>query len=134
MRIIYGVSSEGYGHSSHALAICSHLEKNGHKVLILTYSNAYEILSKKFKTIKVHGLKVIYDEGVMNYFKTFKYNLKEFKKNLGIRKKLLKQISSFNPDLFITDLEPLSSHLSYYYKCPLISICNQNRFILYPIK
>ena len=49
MKIIYGISGEGFGHSSRAKEIIKFLEKNRHKVLIITYGRGIEIFKNKSK-------------------------------------------------------------------------------------
>ncbi len=36
MRVLYGVSGEGLGHSSRAEEVIRHLKKKGHEVLVMT--------------------------------------------------------------------------------------------------
>jgi len=134
MNIVYGVSGEGYGHSSHASAISSYLKKNNHNILIIAYGKSYDILAIKFKTLKVNGLQIICEDGAINHLKTIIFNLKNFKKNTQIIRKLIKEINHFKPDLFISDMEPISAYLSYYCRIPLLTISNQNRFINYKLK
>jgi uncharacterized protein (TIGR00661 family) len=131
MNILYGVSGEGMGHASHALAIASYLEKKGHNVLIITYGQASEILKTKFKVFEVNGFHLVYDSGKMNYAKTIAFNAQNFCKNIFYQGKLKKILNEFKPDICITDMEPIVALVSYSFSLPLISISNQNRFVNY---
>ena len=127
MRILYGVSGEGFGHSSRAMTIAPYLEKKGNEVIILTYGQGYKALKNRFKIFKVNGLKLIFKKGVLSKKKTLGYNLKNFPKNLKKLKKFHKLMRSFKPDLCISDMEPIVPILSFWYKLPLISLDNQHR-------
>lgn len=127
MKILYGVSGEGFGHSSRAKVIAKHLEEKGHKVIIVTYGQAYKVLKKQFKIFKVHGLHLYFKNNKLNEIKTIKENIKKFPKNLLIQKKFKKLIKEFKPDLCLSDMEPIVPILSFWNKLPLISIDNQHR-------
>src|SRR3989344_3889696 len=92
MRILYGVSGEGFGHSSRAKQIIPFLLKKGHELMIVTYGQAYQVLK--------------------NY--------------LGI--KILKEkVERFNPDVCISDMEPIVPIIRMAYGLPLICLDNQHR-------
>ncbi len=127
MNILYGVAGEGFGHSSRALSIASYLESKGHKVVIVTYGQAYKVLKNKFDIFRVKGLHLIFEKSVLKKHRTFAYNLKHFPKNLKRWKKFHKLMKEFKPDLCISDMEPIVPMLRNWYKLPLISIDNQHR-------
>lgn len=134
IRILYGVSGEGFGHSSRAKEIISYLEKQGHIVKILTYGQAYKILKKEFDITKIKGMHLFFKKNKIDTIETFKYNFKNFPKNFTNIKKFHKIIQDFKPDLCITDMEPFTAILSFWYKLPLISIDNQHRLTHTKIK
>lgn len=127
MRILYGVSGEGFGHSSRALVIADYLKKKGHEVIIMTYGQAYSVLKKRFKVFRVRGLSLIFEKSILKKRKTLIHNLNNFPKNLFIWRKFHSLMKKFNPDLCITDMEPIVPILRYWYKKPLICIDNQHR-------
>ena len=45
-NIIYGVSGEGFGHSSRAREMLSHLVKSGHTVKVVSYDRGYRSLKE----------------------------------------------------------------------------------------
>ena len=79
MKILYGVCGEGFGHSSRAKVIINHLQKKGHKVLIITYGKAYPIL-KNFNTIKVEGITLSFKKERLSLQDTISYNIKTMDK------------------------------------------------------
>jgi uncharacterized protein (TIGR00661 family) len=127
MKILYGVAGEGFGHSSRALILAGYLEKQGHEVIILTYGQAYKVLKNKFKCFKVKGLHLIFEKSVLKKRKTIGYNLRNFSKNLLRWKRFHKLMKEFNPELCISDMEPIVPILRNWYKLPLICFDNQHR-------
>jgi len=127
MRILYGVCGEGFGHSSRALVLADYLEKKGHEVIILTYGQAYKVLKNKFRCFKVSGLHLIFEKSVLKKRKTIDYNARNFMSNFYRWKKFDKLMKEFNPDLCISDMEPIVPVLRNWYKKPLICFDNQHR-------
>lgn len=127
MNILYGLSGVGYGHSSRAKVIAKHLEKKGHKILFMTFGKGYEVLKNYFNVKYMQGLDIIFDEtGVVKKKKTINYNLKNFSKNIYKLNEINKLVKEFAPQLCITDMDPIITYISHYYRIPLISIDNQN--------
>jgi uncharacterized protein (TIGR00661 family) len=128
MRIIYGVSGEGFGHSSRAKQMISHLQKKGHQILVITYGQAYPVLKKQFNTYKIGGIRLIYDKkGRLSIPNTIADNISPVLKNIKNLGKITKRAREFSPDIFITDFEPITAIVSYILQKPLISIDNQRR-------
>lgn len=126
MNIIYGVCGEGFGHSSRAHEIINYLEKRGHKILVVTYGQAYSVL-KKFKILKIEGISLSFEEGRLSLIKTTLDSIPKIIKNLKNWNRIKKKVDEFKPDLCITDMEPVVPIISHFYKLPLISIDNQHR-------
>ncbi|MDO8516820.1 MAG: glycosyltransferase family protein [Nanoarchaeota archaeon] len=124
MNILYGVSGEGFGHSSRALVVIKFLESNGHRVKILTYGKAFEVLKDKFDCIEIHGLHLALEQGQVKKGKTVLNNLLNFPRNFIKIRKLNRFMKNFRPDICISDFEPLSCMISLSYGLPLISIGN----------
>lgn len=126
MKILYGVCGEGLGHAYRALAIVEHLKKKGHKVLILTYGKAYDVLKEKFMVIEVPGLNYVIKESRIMKTRTFIHNVRNFPKNFIKNNGFRKLISDFKPDIYLTDFEPISAYLAKIHWKPLISIDNEH--------
>jgi len=127
MKILYGVCGEGFGHSSRALVVGEYLEGKGHKVIFVTYGQGYKVLKNKFKVFKVKGLHMIFEKSVLKKRRTVLFNLRNFSKNFLSWKKFYKLMDDFNPDLCISDMEPIVPVLSNIYDIPLVSLDNQHR-------
>ncbi|MEK6915582.1 MAG: glycosyltransferase family protein [Nanoarchaeota archaeon] len=126
MRILYGVCGEGFGHSSRAKEIIEHLESKGHKVLIITYGQAVEVLSK-FDLIEIEGISLSFSYGRLSLSKTIIENFSKIPKNIKNFGMIKDKIDKFKPDLYISDMEVLVPIISHWKKLPLISIDNQHR-------
>ena len=129
MRIIYGVSGEGYGHATRAREIIKHLEKKGHKVMVLAYGQSYDALHKEFKVHKIQGIHLYFNKDSLNFLKTISHNIPGIKENIKNAPLRDKFVYNFNPDIAITDFEPITSILAYKLGIPLISIDNQHSII-----
>lgn len=128
MRILYGICGEGFGHSSRAKTVIEHLKKEGHEVLILTYGQAYSTL-KEFNPVDIFGIELEYVQGKMSVFRSYLTNRKKFYKKLKDFPEVKKRVEEFNPELCISDMEPLVPIISFWSKLPLISIDNQHALV-----
>jgi uncharacterized protein (TIGR00661 family) len=129
MNILYGVAGEGLGHSSRATELIPFLEKKGHKVLVVTYGQAYEVLKNKFDCLKVEGIMPHYEQGKIRFRKTLDKSLDAIWNNLENIKEIKKTIEQFKPNLCISDMEPIVPIARRIYSLPLISFDNQHRLI-----
>ncbi len=132
MRILYGLSGEGFGHSSRALLIGEYLRKKGHKILFVTYGQALDVL-EGFSVLGVGGLEMVFEKGMLRKRKTLMHNLKKLPKYL-LNSKIYKRINRFKPDICISDMEALVPIYSYWTKLPLISFDNQHRLSNFKLK
>lgn len=127
LKIIFGVAGEGLGHAARASIIIRHLESQGHIVKVLTYHQGFWSLTPEFDATEIFGLRFSHKNGETTYPGTLLDNIKKTPKatkSFTLTKKL---VETFQPDIIMTDLEPLSSLCSYLYEIPLISIDNQHR-------
>ena len=129
MRILYGVSGEGFGHSSRAKRIISFLLARGHSLLIMTYGQAYDVLKdeKGIDVLKIEGIELIFDKNGLSLKKTFSQNAYKLLENLKNWRVIKNKIEEFKPDLCISDMEPTVPILRRIYKLPLICFDNQHR-------
>ncbi len=127
MKILYGLAGEGFGHSSRALVVGDYLEKKGHEVKILTYGQAIDVLKDRFDVFEVEGLHLIFEESVLKKRQTVKYNAENFPKNLKNWKKFHELMKEFDPDVCVSDMEPIVPVLRYWHNKPLICFDNQHR-------
>lgn len=135
VRIVYGVSGEGSGHSSRAREIITHLQSAGHIVKVATYDRGYRNLREHFDVLPVVGLHIASTDNRVSALKTLTRNINAVpkgKKSLeNVKETLFKR---FQPDCVITDMEPMTAYLANHYGIPLVSLDNQHRmrYMRYP--
>ena len=135
-KIIYGMSGQGFGHSTRSKEIIRQLIKSGHQVKIFTYGQSLFMLEKEFSDLifEIPGFILSYKKNKLVYWKTIYENVKKFTHQTRYWKKVSAEFSAFNPDLVITDFEPLTALLAKTKKKPLISIDNQHQLTNTEIK
>jgi len=126
-RIIYGVSGQGFGHAARSYETLTHLEKQGHKVIVLSYNQGAKFLKKYFTVINIPGFGLNYQNNKVVYWRTVYDNAKTLITESKNWPKILKRVRRFKSDLVITDFEPLSANLAHLERLPLISIDNQHQ-------
>lgn len=127
MKILYGVSGDGFGHSSRAKVVGGYLREWGHDVKILTYGRAYEVLKDEFDIFEVSGMEVQFVKGELKKRSTIKYNAKVVADNLSKWRRFHNLMTEYDPDICISDMEPIVPVLRFWFKKPLICLDNQHR-------
>jgi uncharacterized protein (TIGR00661 family) len=126
MKILFGVAGEGSGHASRAYVVAKYLESQGHKIKIITYHQGLKYLEQDFDVEEIFGLRFFHKDAKVDYPTTILENIKktpEATKSLSRTKEIVKQ---FNPNIILTDFEPLSALCAHLCKLPLVSIDNQH--------
>src|SRR5262245_12938381 len=125
-KIVYGISGEGSGHSSRAREMATHLRDRGHDLWLVSYDRGYRNLKNEFRVLEVEGLRIASENNQVSAIKTIAKNLKQLRSGhrslKQLRRKLFKE---FQPDVVITDFEPMTAYLARRYDLPLITIDNQ---------
>jgi uncharacterized protein (TIGR00661 family) len=127
MRIVYGVSGEGSGHSSRAKEMGAHLMRNGHEVRFVSYDRGYRSLSEVFSCLKIAGLHIVSVENRVAAWKTLIHNLGALPELFRSYGKLKTMFREFSPECVICDFEPMTARLAKALDLPLISLDNQHR-------
>jgi len=130
MRIIYGLSGQGFGHSARSQEVISHLLASGHKVKIFTYGQSLLMLEKKFgqeNIFEIPGLVLSYKKNRLVYWKTIWENAKKLSHQARNWQKISRAFSDFRPDAVISDFEPVTAMIAKTKRKPLISIDNQHQ-------
>lgn len=111
MKIVSVITGIGYGHAIRQAAILKELEKKGAEIIIASYGNALEYFQHVYKTLEIDGPKFSEKNSRFSTMKTIFMNLKMpyFMIKNHYRLKML--FKAFNPDVIITDFEPLPLYL-----------------------
>ena len=102
-KIIYGVSGQGFGHSTRSREVLQYLVSRGHQVLVFTYGQALFFLDEEFDVFEVPGLELIYKNNKLIYWQTVYQNIYQVAKQSRYWNKVLERFRNFNPDIVITD-------------------------------
>ncbi len=127
MRIIYGVSGEGSGHSSRAKQMASHLLGAGHELLFVSYNRGYAALHPLFPCHEVEGLRIISVDNRVSVLRTIIHTIKKLPAYYRSVQRLRKIFNEFQPDVVISDFEPMTARFAGARNLPLISLDNQHR-------
>ena len=127
MKILYGLSGDGYGHSSRAKVVGEYLKAWGHTVKMLTYGRAVNVLKNNYDIFEVTGMEIQYAQGELKKRATLANGFEMIKKNALQWKRFHHMMQAFDPDLFISDMEPIVPILRFWRGKPLICIDNQHR-------
>ncbi|MEK6942105.1 MAG: glycosyltransferase family protein [archaeon] len=134
-RILYTVCGVGLGHCMRSTPVIEELERQGHQILLSSYSIAFDFLKKKFESSKTIQLFDIL-EGSENdeLLKIVMYEVPIEPKSLGKNfLKLLNNVKKFRPDIIISDFDLYSSIIGFLLDIPVTLISNTHISEYYPI-
>ena len=126
-KIIYGVAGQGFGHSTRSREVLQYLISKGHQVLVFTYGQALFFLDEEFDVFEIPGLGLTYKNNKLIYWQTIYQNMYQVARQSRHWPKILKKFRDFDPDITITDFEPLTAILAKLQRVPLISLDNQHQ-------
>ncbi len=138
MKILFIVTGIGYGDAKREHAVINEFLKRdpNTKVKIACYNKSYEYFKNKFPVIKITGYKIT---GKKMKFKAGKFLLRNYFLPFSwiyYTGKLKKEVKKFNPDIIISDFEPIGSALALLIgkKCVFIFGYNPELFEEIPNK
>ncbi len=131
MKILYGVCGEGRGHASRSRILIEHLQQNGHEISIVAGGKAYQILSEEFDhVLKIESPQGFYKENRVRILLTLLHTGYQTIARAPISfLKVRRLIKEFQPDLLITDAEPISHIAARFSNIKRISIDNPTALI-----
>jgi uncharacterized protein (TIGR00661 family) len=108
--------------------MATHLQRQGHDLWLVSYDRGYRNLKEDFRVFETEGLTIASEDNQVSIVRTFTENLKRLpeghRKLQQLKNELFKE---FQPDVVITDFEPMTAYLANRYDVPLITIDNQHR-------
>ncbi|MGH7328077.1 MAG: glycosyltransferase family protein [Polyangiaceae bacterium] len=128
MRILYGLSGDGLGHTMRARVIASHLRSRGHVVHMAACGRSARILrAHGFEVVDIRGILASYDRGRLVRHRTLAEIVGGAPERIahnaraGIREHL-----RFRPDVVITDFSSFAAAVAHAFDLPLVSIDHQH--------
>jgi uncharacterized protein (TIGR00661 family) len=131
MRVCYGLVGMTRGHAARALAIGQELIDRGHEVLFCTEGDAEELLSARFgeqSVFKITTPKYHLKHGRLSIWRTVLGNRKFLFGRRELAKPLIAHLKQWQPDLTISDYEPLMWQASKEIGIPHITVNSQEFF------
>jgi len=119
MKVMFFVTGIGYGDVIRQEAIIKELNED---VLVATYHKGYEYFKGKHKTVKIHSYKVPDRSFKLKPFLFFLENLLSLPVFLFDLVRMYFIVKKFNPDVIVSDLEPLAIPISKMLGKRLITI------------
>ncbi|MBI1348058.1 hypothetical protein GC163_17430 [bacterium] len=125
MRILYGANSQGQGHLSKAAVLIPLLEQRGHEVRLVT-SGPQPTGDYTFRWHRhLTGLPYIVEQGRTDYGKTFRSWLRNFPAFMTSLNRVRKLVQTFQPELILSDFEPITASPLIGPHCEVIAISRQ---------
>lgn len=125
MRILYGINSQGHGHFSKAAVLVPLLEARGHEVRVISSGpvppSGYSFTWHRH----FHGLPYIVAEGRTCYSQTFRNWMRDLPKLFGSLWRVRRIVRCFEPDLILTDFEPLTASPLIEARCEIVAVSRQ---------
>jgi uncharacterized protein (TIGR00661 family) len=132
MNIVYGVSGEGLGHVFEAMEIVALLERDGHRVKVLTFGDRACRALARFEPTRIEGVHLGFNAKGLSLWATAKLNYPCLPFYLKHGRRVMRELEEFRPDVFITAYEPFTTLAAHRLGRPLISMDNQNELRFLP--
>jgi len=126
MRILYGAFAQGHGHFSKAAVIVPLLESWGHDVRVISSGAAEPPSGYQFRWHRhFPGLAYAVANGGTDYSRTFWKWVHETPQVLSHLVHVRNLVREFEPDVVISDFEPLTANPMIQPKCEVIALSRQ---------
>lgn len=126
MKIIYGVNGQGFGHAMRAKVVLDFLISQNHQVSVVCFNQSFNYLKNYFDCFEIQGWELVYKKNEVKYLATAVKDAKKFPRVVKSFNKLRKHFDEFEPQIVITDYEPMTSLLAKIKKLPCISVGNHH--------
>ncbi len=130
MKIFYGICGEGMGHGGRSIALIERLVALGHRVTLFTFADAFRLLvDSGYQPHRIEGLQFRQKpDGAVDKLRTVR-GLCGYLRRRRESLDLIRQLAlAEQPDLFLTDFEPLTALAAASLRVECVSIDNQHRF------
>ncbi len=136
-KVLLGVCGIGHGHSFRQTPILQALIQNGHQVSIFGFGQSIKYFNEKFPQVSSNEVWVPFIHGSktgIDFAKTatesFNTISNTYEINYSAMSKAVDQLGG-EPDLIISDYEPIAAQMAYAVRKPLITIDQQSKYLGY---
>ncbi|SFI33741.1 glycosyltransferase family protein [Planctomicrobium piriforme] len=125
MRIVYGCNSQGQGHLSKAAVLVPLLEARGHDVRVISSGHQPPSIYHFRWHRHLPGLPYVLIGGKTDYRKTAEGWFRTLPRTWRALQELQRMVREFQPELIISDFEPLTGSPFLSPGCEVVSMCRQ---------
>ncbi len=131
MKILYGICGEGFGHASRSRILLRYLQSKKHEVAIAAGGKAYSLLAQEFAdVVPIESARFVYKNNEVKLLQTTAHTLYQALTRASSSLLTINQrINRFQPDIVITDAEPLCLFASRCHRIPCVSIDNPHALL-----
>jgi uncharacterized protein (TIGR00661 family) len=128
VKILYGVTGEGLGHTMRARALVQHLVAAGHQVKIAASGRAVAVLRQHHPdTVAIDGLRIAYERGAVHRRRTLLQNVRDARAALTHNIEVgMEDGLDFDPDAVVTDFDSFAYVIGRLLERPIISFDHQH--------
>lgn len=128
MRILYGVTGCGLGHTMRARALAQHLEARGHVVKLAASGRAVGILARHgLDVLPIDGMSMRFAEGEAKLGRTLLQLLRSAPRAIARNAEVAwDHVIDFDPDVLVTDFDTFTSAVGGLLGRPVISVDHQH--------
>ena len=125
MRVLYGVNGEGMGHATRSHVVIESLLGN-HEVRVVASQAAFKYLKDRLPQVdEIMGPSFAMEQGEIRRWATVRQNLRMGPKELPETvKHWLAMVDEWEPEVVVTDFEPLSGVYARLSRTPLVCVDN----------
>ncbi len=125
MRILYGVNGEGLGHATRSEVVIGSL-LGEHDVRVMASGAAFKYLEGRLGNVsEVFGPSFEMDHGEIRRWATVRHTMAAATRELpGSVRRWMDAVSEWEPDVVVTDFEPLSGLYARSSRTPLVCVDN----------
>jgi len=127
LRVLYGVNGEGMGHATRSQVVIDSLLR-GHDVRVVASGSAFRYLRERLPRVdEIFGPTFDLEEGEIRRWGTVRQNLRLARKELPETiRSWTARVKEWEPDVAISDFEPLAGVYARLTRTPLIAVGNIN--------
>jgi uncharacterized protein (TIGR00661 family) len=135
MKLLYGISGIGTGHSNRQMPIIEHFARDS-EVAIFCYDESHRIYSKRFAdqdNVTIIPIDIPFIAGNLHgldWEETARVNRGKDFNTINSQAMAKAQEVLGRPDLVVTDYEPLSAQYAYAHDAPLVTLDQQSKYLL----
>ncbi len=127
IRVLYGVNGEGMGHATRSEVVIESLLSD-HDVRVVASGAAFRHLRGRLPQVsEIFGPSFAMDEGEIRRWETVRQNVDNAVQELpDTVRRWVAEVSEWQPDVVVTDFEPLAGVYARATRTPLIAVDNIN--------